>query len=198
MIKVQSKIKVFIVATIAIIGVGCTSQYAAKINFDKNTEVDTSQYKTFAWLNESKILAASEDINPVMKLRLDDALENAFLAKGYKLVDSAEEADFALSYTVGRRDKIQVNTYPATYNNNFGWGTGYYGNRGYYGGMGMSMGTETTVKNYTEGKLAIDVYDVKSHQPAWHGWALKRISADDKENPEQTIKTLVEQVVVNF
>jgi hypothetical protein len=192
----MSKIKMLLLAVVAAVAVGCTSQYAAKVDFDKNDEISTSQYKTFAWLKESKILSASEDVNPVMKLRIDDAVEDSFIAKGYTLIDSAEDADFAIAYTVGSRDKIKIDSYPSTYNTNFGWGRGYYGHRGYYGGM--TMGTETRVRNYTEGKLAIDVYDVKAHQPAWHGWAIKRISSDDKENPEQMIRTLVEQVVFNF
>lgn len=54
---------------------------------------------------------------------------------------------------MGNRDKIKVDTYPATYNAGFGWGRGYYG--------GMYMGNETRVRTYTEGRLAIDVYDVK-------------------------------------
>ena len=197
MLKIKSKMKLFIIAAVAIIGVGCASQHNAKVDFDKNADIDTSQYKTFAWLHENKILSASDDINPVMKIRLDEAVENSFIAKGYTLIDSAEDADFAVSYTVGNRDKIKVNSYPATYNNSFGWGRGYYCSRGYYGG-GMSMGTETRVINYTEGKLAIDVYDVKSHQPAWHGWAVKRITSDDREEPEQLIKDLVSKVVLTF
>lgn len=195
----MSKVKMLLLAAVAAVAVGCTSQYAAKVDSDTNTEIDVSQYKTFAWLKETKILAASEDINPVMKLRLDDAVEDSFIAKGYTLVDSADDADFAIAYTVGSRDKIKIDTYPASYNTSFGWGHGYYGHRGYYGGIGVGgIGTETRVRNYTEGKLAIDVYDVKSHQPAWHGWAIKRISSDDREDPEQMIKTLVEQVVFNF
>ena len=194
MLNVKSKMKILIIAAIAVIGVGCANQHNAVVKFDKNAEVNTSQYKTFAWLKESKILAVSEDINPVMKLRIDDAVENAFIAKGYKLIASAEDADFAISYTVGNRDKIKVSSYPATYNSGFMWGRGYYG--GMYGGM--NMGTETRVQNYTEGNLAVDVYDVASHQPAWHGWAVKRITSDDKEAPEALIKSLAEQVVSNF
>ena len=135
-------------------------------------------------------MVMSKDLNPVMKLRVDKDIEEAFIAKGYKLVSDPEKADFAISYTVGNRDKIKVDSYPATYLAGFGWGRGYYG--------GMSMGTETRVRQYTEGRLAIDVYDVKSKQPAWHGYAIKRISKDDKENPEGAIELIVTQVVANF
>jgi hypothetical protein len=63
---------------------------------------------------------------------------------------------------------------------------------------GTQMGTETRVNQYTEGKLAIDVYDVKSHQPAWHGWAVKRITSDDREAPSSAIKDIVNKVINQF
>jgi len=189
-------IKTILVAIIAVISIGCTSVYEAKVDFDKNPDVDTSQYKTFTWLKADKILTLNEIVNPVMKLRVDDGIENAFISKGYTLISTPEKADFVNSYTIGSRDKIQVKNHPNTYNSSFGWVRGYYGYRGYYGGA--NMGTETHIKNYTEGNLAIDVYDMKLHQPTWHGWAIKRISSDDKKDPEEMIKMLIEQVVANF
>jgi len=190
-----------IVAVFLVIVSSCSSTYEAEVAFDKNSKVDTEQYYTFAWLTSEKIMVASKSVNPVMKLRIDEEIEGAFIAKGYKLIDNAENADFAISYTVGSREKIKVSSYPATYNSGFGWGRGYYG--GYYGGMygnmyGTSMGTETRVRQYTEGKLAIDVYDVKSHQPAWHGWAVKHITSADKETPLVVIKSVVYQLIAQF
>jgi len=54
------------------------------------------------------------------------------------------------------------------------------------------------VRSYSEGKLAIDVFDVKSKQPAWHGWGVKRITSADKDDPATTIRTVVDQVVAQF
>lgn len=193
----MSLIKKIFATVLLVSAASCSTTYEAKVDFDKNSKVDTLSYKTFAWLNAGKIMAPAEDINPVMKLRVDEEIERAFIAKGYQLIDNAEKADFAISYTVGNRDKIKVSSYPTTYNSGFGWGRGYYG--GGHGGMyGTHMGTETHVRQYTEGKLAIDVYDVKSHQPAWHGWAVKRITDDDKEAPSSTIKDIVNKVVNQF
>lgn len=186
--------KKIITAVLLISVASCSTTYEAKINFDKNSKVDTLQYKTFAWLTSGKIMAPPEDINPVMKLRVDEEIEKAFMAKGYQLINDAEKADFTISYTVGNRDKIKVSSYPTSYNVGFGWGLGYYG-----GGMyGTQMSIKTHVRQYTEGKLAIDVYDVKSHQPAWHGWAVKRISSKDKEMPSSAIKDIVHKLVIQF
>lgn len=189
--------KKIIIAAFVIVLASCASTYEADVDFDKNSKIDTSNYKTFAWLTPGKIMAPAEDINPVMKVRVDEEIEQAFISKGYQLIDDAEKADFTISYTVGNRDKIKVNSYPSSYNTGFGWGRGYYG--GYYGGMyGSTMGTETRVRQYTEGKLAVDVYDVKTHQPVWHGWATKRITSADKQAPSSTIKDIVHQVIGQF
>lgn len=170
--------------------VGCESTSPAKVSFDQNTSIETIHYKTFAWLSEQKIMSLTGGLNPINKVRIETAIEAAFKAKGYQLITDAEAADFAISYTVGSRDKIKVDSFPTTYRTGFGWGRGYYG--------GVAMGTETRVRQYEEGKLAIDIFDVKSHQPAWHGWAVKRISSSDKENPEAVINTIVNQVVAQF
>tara|TARA_R110001583_G_scaffold139006_1_gene291069 strand:+ start:393 stop:953 length:561 start_codon:yes stop_codon:yes gene_type:complete len=184
------KIKLIILLTLISAMTGCVSTQQARVDFDRNSEITTSNYKTFAWLSESKVLAESLDANPVMKVRIDNAIEQAFIAKGYQLISDAEAADFAISYTMGSRDKVKVDSLPTTYRTAFVWG------HGYYGGIGMS--NNTRVKNYTEGKLAIDVYDVKSHQPVWHGWAVKRIKSSEQDNPSKAIKMVVEQVVAQF
>ena len=56
----------------------CSTTYEAKINFDKNSKVDISNYKTFAWLTSGKIMAPAADFNPVMKQRVDEEIENKF------------------------------------------------------------------------------------------------------------------------
>jgi len=191
----MNPIKLLLITSLITLAAGCAT-HSAKVDFDKNTDIETINYKTFAWLTPAKIMAPPVDINPVMKERVDDSIEQAFIAKGYQLIEDAEQADFAISYTVGSREKIKVNSYPATYNTGFGWGRGYYGGRGHYGSM--TMGTETTVRQYTEGKLAIDIYDVKTHQPVWHGWATKRLTSDDKESPSATLNDIVIKVVNQF
>jgi hypothetical protein len=190
-------LKKLVITALLMVVASCATTYKAKVNFDKNSKVNTLEYKTFAWLDSNKIMAPTKDINPVMKVRIDDAIEKAFLDKGYQLISDAEKADFTISYTIGNRDKIKVSSYPAPYFRGFGWGRGYFGGR--FGGIyGSEMNTKTQIRQYTEGKLAIDVYDVKTHQPAWHGWAVKRISTDEEEIPSVEIKNIVHNVVAQF
>lgn len=188
--KLFKKICVF---SLLVFMVSCSSTFDTRVDAYKNDEVDTSNYKTFAWLNESKILIESDNLNPVMKLKVDDEIENAFIKKGYRLINDPESADFTISYTVGSRDKITVNSYPSSYSS-MGWGRGYYG--GYH--RSFSYGTETRVTTYTEGKLAIDIFDVKTHQPAWHGVGVKKITSDERDEPGEVINLIVNQVIGQF
>ncbi len=193
----MSNIKKLLVTLFVITIASCASTYKAKVGFDKNDKVNTTEYKTFAWLTSGKILAPAEDINPVMKVRVDEEIEQAFKVLGYQLITDAEQADFTISYTVGNRDKIKVSHYPSSYNASFAWGRGYYG--GYYGGLhNIHMSQDSHVRQYTEGKLAIDVYDVKTHQPAWHGWATKRITSNNEESPSAVIRDVISEVVSQF
>ncbi|WP_085299813.1 DUF4136 domain-containing protein [Cognaticolwellia mytili] len=181
-----------LIIILALIGsiAGCAATQQARVNFDRNSEISTTSYKTFSWLKETKILAEPVDVNPVMKVRIDNAIEQAFIAKGYQLINNVEQADFTISYTMGSREKVRVDSLPTSYRSRFLWGHRYYGSIG--------ISNENQVRKYTEGKLAIDVYDVKSHQPVWHGWAVKRIKSADQDNPSKAIKTVVEQVVAQF
>lgn len=169
---------------------GCVSTQQSRVSFDRNSEISTAHYKTFAWLKESKVLVASVDTNPVMQVRIDNAIEQAFIAKGYQLITDAAQADFTISYTIGSRDKVKTESLPIIYRGGFGWGSRYYG--------GINIGNSNQVRTYTEGKLAIDVYDVKTHQPVWHGWAVKRIKQADQDNPGKVIKLEVDQVIAQF
>lgn len=191
----MNNIKLMLISScfIAIIS-GCVAPQA-KVDFDKNSKIDTSHYQTFAWLNEAKILAPAIDINPIMKIRVDEAVEAAFISKGYQLIDEAKKADFVISYSVGNRDKIKVDSYPVYYYGRSRWGGRDH--RGRYNDR-LIVTTDTQVTQYTEGKLAIDVYDVKLQQPVWHGWATKRLSAEDREAPSASIKAIVEKVVAQF
>ena len=56
--------------------------------------------------------------------------ENILAARGFTRVSNPAEADLAVGFTLGGREKIQVNSYPEFYRGDYGgwgWGGGYYG-----------------------------------------------------------------------
>ena len=180
-----------VVAT-AIIG-GCATGFEA--TYDHDPANDFAAYKTFAWVSEHPMKVGSlERIpSPLLESQIMVTVESVLGASGYKLVPDADSADFALSFTIGSRDEIKVDSYPS-----MSAGYGYPGRWGAWGGAYYGYGTETTVRQYTEGMLAIDVFDVEERRPVWHGVASKTISDSDRKDSGATIQAAVDAILAGF
>ena len=55
-------------------------------------------------------------------------------------------------------------------------------------GMGMGMGYETRVDQYTEGTLNIDVVDAATKKLVWEGAIAGRLSDQEVRNMEKTVE----------
>ena len=178
-----------VIAVAMIVG-ACASTF--KATHDHDPANDFSNYQTFAWISENpmQVGATQRMPNPLLQPRIMSAVEATLIAKGYRKVSRAESPDFVLAFTVGSREEIRVDSYPSTYYGHGGpyrWGGGYYGH-----------GTETRVRQYTKGMLAMDIFDVAKRQPVWHGVAEKNISESDREDQEGTIKAAVDAILAGF
>jgi len=144
------------------LSVGCAG-VQARSDFDPNAHFDT--YRSFAWLGEPGTLtggAGTEGVDPLLARRIRESIESQLEARGYRKLDDPAAADFAVSFSVGRQEKIQIESGPTL-------GGGRYGYGGWYAGS-------VSATSYTEGTLAIDIFDGKSHLAVWHGWASKRVN----------------------
>jgi len=173
----------------------CASTF--KATHDHDSSIDFSKYQTFAWISKNPMKVGQTAVvpNPLLEPRIMSALEMALVAKGYKWVGDAASADFVLSFTVGSREEIKVDTYPSmsagyggAYPSHWRWGGAYYG----------YSSTETSVRQYTKGMLAVDIFDVEDRRPVWHGVASKTISESDRENRDETIKAAVDAILAGF
>lgn len=185
--------KIFFTILVITVLAGCA---ATPPTIDYDPAVDFSQYKTFAFIGEHPLLRGegAESASPLLEGRLMQITENILSARGFKRVADRESADIAIGFTVGGREKIQVNSYPEPYRPYYGgYGRGWGG--AYYGG---GMATTTTVRQYTEGTLSVDVYDVSEHKPIWHGKATKRITEKMQENRQETITEIVTGILATF
>ena len=172
--------------------VACASGF--KATYDSDPSHDFSGYQTYAWMSANPMIVGPTNRmpNPLLEPRIMAAMEGVLNMKGYSKVDDPEAADFVLSFTVGSREEIQVNSYPATYagygyRGAWGWGGPYYG-----------MATETQVRQYQKGMLALDIFDVKEHRPVFHAVAEKSITESDRKKAEETIQAAVDAVLQAF
>ena len=54
------------------------------------------------------------------------------------------------------------------------------------------------MRQYTEGQLAIDIFDVASHNPAFHGVASKKITSADRENQQEMLNAVAAEALAGF
>jgi hypothetical protein len=155
---------------------------------DYYSAVDFSKYHRYAWVSDSPLIrsqSAHVEISPLTVRRVREAIERVLQSKGFDLAATREDAEFALAFTIGARDMITMNDYPPYYRGVWEWGPNYYG-----------QNIDTNM--YTEGMLAVDVFDGASREPVWHGWARKVIVGADIDDPEKTINAAVDAIFADF
>jgi hypothetical protein len=103
-------------------------------------------------------------------------------AKGYRYVDNVEQADFAVGFGLGATDQVRIDSYPATYHGAWHWPVG-------------SSTQDVNVRQFIEGRLTVDIFDVATHQPAWHGWATRNITAKMETDPRPAIRDALKAIL---
>jgi hypothetical protein len=157
------------------------------VHSDFDNSADFSNYRTFSFISDKPLMVANiAATNPMLEGRLVEATKEELAVKGFRYVRNRTAADFVVSFTLGARDKIRVNSYPTNYRG------------GYYGGWATPYHNEVDVRNYTEGTIAIDLFDVAKKSPVWHGWAIKSITAQDRANPAPLVKEIVSSIMAQF
>ncbi len=183
----------FLLAAAIVAVASCSTSSGIKTFHDYNPSVDFASYRTWSFISARPMIVSrtSGIVNPLLEGRITQAIRLEMDRKGFRYVNDPEAADVVISFTVGSRDQVKVEQYPASYRMSY---SGYY--RGY--GYGTSYGTETRVRQYTEGQLAIDIFDVDLHTPAFHGSASKRLTSSDRDNPEALIGSVVTEALLGF
>jgi len=140
---------------------GCASTPDVKVDADPSA--NTSNYRTYAWAYSD----TPRGMNPLTYQRVRQSIDAYLAGRGYT---QASAPDFAVGFTLGARDKVEVDS------------MGPYGP--YYPGYGVGFRrgwaapySSVDVRNVTEGTLAIDIYDAASKQPVWHGVATQNIGS---------------------
>ena len=172
-----------IVLTAALLA-ACASKPTIRSNVDP--QANFSSYKTFGFFDETTGRKAAYDSFASQYIKT--AVTRELQARGLQKSDTP---DLLVNIHVETKDKVDVNQTPSA-----GYYGGYYGYRG--GMYGWGGGVSTTVDNYTEGTLNIDVVDRATSKLVWEGIAVGRISSKARDNPEPAIDAVVKQVFEKY
>lgn len=166
---------------------GLSACETLRVGSDYDHAASFSNYHSFTWLPREDYGVR----NPLVVERARDAIQSGLERKGYILASDPADADFAVDFTIGARERTSVRTYPAPYAGPWYWYGPHWWGYPYWG-------TGVDVQQYREGVLAVDVFDAKSHRPVWHGWATKPLTRADMERSRQSIREAVDAVLAKF
>lgn len=157
-----------------------------RVSSDYDHAASFAGYHSFAWLAREHHGSA----NPLAVQRAHDAIQAELTRKGFTYSENAAAADFVVDFTIGSRERMDVQSFPSAYTGPGWWGPGWWGY--------PYWGTDVDVHQYREGTLSIDFFDAHSHRAVWHGWAKKELTRSDIENSEAPIRAAVASVLARF
>lgn len=179
------------VAAVLVLGAFLTGCATIESGAHHDETASFNNYQSFAWIAANPLIPGGQNqptISPLTQKIIVQSIEDELVRKGFRLVENPEQADFVVAYTVGTRAEIVSTSYPSSYGGAWGWHMyGHY----YYQ-------TEVVHRTYTEGTLGIDIFDGKSKQPVWHGWASKTVTSADRDNPSPAIQEAVAAIIKRF
>ena len=172
-----------ILSVFGLLLVGCSS---VTVSQDYEIGTDFSGYRTFEWYHSQQPRTGDIRVdNPLLDARIRTAIENALISKGYQKKTDGQP-DMLVSYHLIIRAKIEGDTYRS--------GIGY-GPWPYWGGVGY----QSTIREYDEGMLVIDIGDAGQNKLIWRGSGTRRVT--QQSSPKKTteiVNKTVKEIVSQF
>jgi hypothetical protein len=153
---------------VALVVSGCAGGPSIRTDFDPTANF--SSYRTYELAGQG----TSHVLNPLLSERVRVAIERNLDARSFT---RSTTPDFAVSFTLGARDRVQMTEMGAYQPYYPGYG------RAYRYGWARPYST-TEIRTITEGSLVIDIYDAHTKKPVWQGRATQTISpgqVDEKD-----------------
>ena len=152
---------------------GCAT--GPKIFVNEDPSANFANYRTFGF-PERLGTDDRDGYTSLLSQYLKAATTREMQARGYQLSD---DPDLLINFGVLTQEKIRSTTTPS-----YG---GYYGYRGY----GAWGGYDTTVTQYTEGTLTIDLIDARRNQLVWEAAGTGRIRDEVRANLQPAVNDAV-------
>jgi len=174
-------------------GLGLAACSSLHVTTDVNPNLSVTSCHTYAFAKEFVANANQPAAygNPLNAERLRVAIESNLAARGIQRADRAS-ADCVVGYAMGTRQVF--NDYYNGFGPGWGFGYGYWGRRGgIYGGWGWDgpyVSDET--------RIAVDLFDAKTHTPIWHASVSQNVSDLTGPNAEAKISAGTAAIFAKF
>lgn len=167
---------------------GCAAAIETGSHFDETAAF--GGYETFAWIAERPYVGGDPALRPGpdVEAKIQSEIARQLRRLGYGYVDDRSEADFVVAFTIGSRERLRTDSYPPDFRGYLSWhvpGSFY-------------VVRDTAIHSYTESTLSVDLFDIRSGKPVWHGWAGKTVTGADRRNPDPAIERGVRLMFEDF
>jgi hypothetical protein len=166
---------------------------SVKVRSDSNPDVDLRQFQTYGFFSQMGV--EGENYSNLLGQHFRDAISSQMNSRGFKQSASPQ---LQVNVSIGAKDKVRVNTYSDPYLHGGYYGYGGYGYGGYGSPWGYGGGTRTTVHQYTEANVYIDLVDSTQHKMIWQGVATFTVTDKMQEQLRDTVYSTVEKVFTQF
>lgn len=148
------------------LGVACGSRVRAASDWERG--VDLGPSKTFSVARSPTLPEPLTPDQTRVVAMVDETIRRELAKKGYREAP-AEAAELVLMSSFSFRDRIRVGSHACA---------------DYAPNVSRSSCQQSTITNFDEATLLIDVYDGRSRELVWHGWATgERPEAGDGDTP---------------
>jgi len=181
--------KIAIALVMALSLAGCASGPSVQIMSDP--QANFASYRTFGFAQP--LGTDRNGYKSQVSSALMTAARREMEARGF--VYSAQQPQLLVNFNAALADRVRVNTTPEPV---MGVGVGYYGYRGGLYTPYPVYQDRTTVTEYKEGTLNVDIADVASQRLIWEGVVTKKMDSKAYENIGATIDSAVAAAFAKF
>tara|TARA_R110002126_G_scaffold172606_3_gene321341 strand:- start:4067 stop:4651 length:585 start_codon:yes stop_codon:yes gene_type:complete len=186
--KMPQKLKFLSIAVIALSLAACST--GPKVRSDKATNIDFSQYQTFAFVSE--LATDRAGYTTLVTQHFKDAIRTELTARGYRFDESNPQLLVNFNSNVANRSETR--SIPTT---SYHYGYYHYRRGIVYAGFPV-YSTDVSTVHYKVGTVNIDLVDAEKRQLVWEGIAEGSLKQRDLEQPRQAAARTVALIFEQF
>ena len=165
---------------------------SVKVRSDTDPGVDMGQFNSYGFFSQLGI--EGDSYSNLLGQHFRSAISSEMNARGFT---ESGAPQLQINVSIGAEEKVRVNTYqePYLYGGYYGMGGyGMYGSPWGYGGGA----TRTTVSQYTEANVYIDMVDATQHKLVWQGVATFTLTDKMQSQVRETVNNTVDKIFTQF
>ncbi|MFT4613787.1 MAG: hypothetical protein ACI9NT_000928 [Bacteroidia bacterium] len=170
----------FVLSGLVLLSACATGPRPPALEFDPS--FDFAAVKTIGYHDKSGVVLGDNplQLSDMQRGQINQILSDSFQNQGYSVNDATKPADLLASWALVTQHQTDISSYQTSFGFGHGSRYGYWGSpyNCCYGGM------EVVSRNYTQGRIILDMIDPTTGLSVWRGLAGVRIKNDPARDQE--------------